>query len=294
MKTVQTGILAPVPDHARYLTFSLRPGGDPRIALLDLKRIISGSDTVVGLGISLIEALGNELPELPDFPSYSHSGIDIPSTPFALWCWIRGDDRGILVHLTRQIQHVLEPGFLLMETIDAFKYQGGLDLTGYEDGTENPEGEEAIEAGIVLDSGKGLDGSSYVAVQKWVHDLNRFESFPLQEQDNMIGRYKSDNEEMTNAPDSAHIQRTAQEDFDPHAFILRRSMPWANDNQEGLVFVAFGKSTNAFEVLLKRMVGLDDGIQDALFRFTKPISGSYFWCPPIHNEQLDLSLLELE
>jgi putative iron-dependent peroxidase len=35
------------------------------------------------------------------------------------------------------------------------------------------------------------------------------------------------------------------------------------------------------------MVGCDDGISDALFNFTRPLTGAYFWCPPLHNGRLD-------
>jgi len=85
----------------------------------------------------------------------------------------------------------------------------------------------------------------------------------------------------------------AQESFQPEAFVLRRSMPWADATNEGLVFVAFGKSFNAFDALLRRMVGAEDGVTDALFSFTRPISGSYFWCPPVANGRLDLTALGL-
>jgi putative iron-dependent peroxidase len=35
------------------------------------------------------------------------------------------------------------------------------------------------------------------------------------------------------------------------------------------------------------MVGAEDGIVDALFRFTKPVTGAYFWCPPVQRGRLD-------
>ena len=68
-------------------------------------------------------------------------------------------------------------------------------------------------------------------------------------------------------------------------------MPWASETEEGLVFVAFGKSFDAFEALMQRMIGNDDDIIDGLFRFARPITGSYFWCPPIEDRKLDLSAL---
>jgi len=111
------------------------------------------------------------------------------------------------------------------------------------------------------------------------------------DQDNAIGRRRSDNKELTGAPRSAHIKRTAQESFSLEAFILRRSMPWSDGEAGGLNFVAFGKSFDAFEAQLKRMVGAEDGITDALFKFTRPVSGSYFWCPSMAKGRLDLRAL---
>src|SRR5690606_27492865 len=101
----------------------------------------------------------------------------------------------------------------------------------------------------------GIDGSSIVAVQQWVHDLNHFFNRPEAEQDNIFGRHRSNNEEFDEAPESAHVKRTAQESFDPEAFVVRRSMPWSDVAREGLVFVCFGKDTRAFETILNRMVG---------------------------------------
>jgi putative iron-dependent peroxidase len=39
------------------------------------------------------------------------------------------------------------------------------------------------------------------------------------------------------------------------------------------------------------MVGAEDGTPDALFRFTRPIAGAYYWCPPVKDGRLDLSAL---
>ena len=68
-------------------------------------------------------------------------------------------------------------------------------------------------------------------------------------------------------------------------------MPWADAGRAGLVFVAFGRTLNAFEAQLRRMTGAEDGIVDALFKFTQPVSGAYFWCPPLRRGRLDLSAI---
>ncbi|MET0102250.1 MAG: Dyp-type peroxidase [Sedimenticola sp.] len=293
MQHAQPGILANAPRQARYLTFSIKPGTDPGEVLRNLADSADGDKAVVGLGLPLLMTVGKGIDGMRTFPSLAGPGFSIPSTPAALWIWLRGDDRGDLLHSTRYYEQLLDGAFSLEQVIDAFQYRDSRDLTGYEDGTENPEGEEAVNAGIVQDQGAGIDGSSFVAVQQWIHDLDRFQSMPQPEQDDTIGRRISDNAEIEEAPASAHVKRTAQEDFEPEAFILRRSMPWADERQAGLVFVAFGHSFDAFEALLNRMVGKDDGIVDALFRFTNPVSGSYYWCPPVTGGHLNLQALGL-
>jgi putative iron-dependent peroxidase len=70
-------------------------------------------------------------------------------------------------------------------------------------------------------------------------------------------------------------------------------MPWTAGQRCGLVFTAFGASFDAFEAQLRRMVGAEDGTTDALFQFTRPLTGAYFWCPPLRKGRLDLSALGL-
>jgi putative iron-dependent peroxidase len=293
MDKAQAGVLAPVPRLARYLTFSLSFGLEPQRSVQSLADLVDGNETVVGCGYPLLQALGRNIEGLRTFPSYFGSGLALPSTQEALWFWLRGSDRGELLHRSRKIRGAVLAAFKCESVIDGFQYDTGRDLTGFEDGTENPQGEKAIAAGIVQGKGEGLDGSSFVAVQQWVHDFARFEALSPKEQDDLVGRRKSDNKELPDAPPSAHVKRTAQESFDPEAFILRRSMPWADGVRGGLNFVAFGKSFDAFEAQLKRMVGAEDGIVDGLFQFARPINGGYFWCPPLRNGRLDLRALGL-
>jgi porphyrinogen peroxidase len=219
--------------------------------------------------------------------------VKVPSTPGILWCWVRGDDLGDLLHLTRKVQKALSPAFAVRHVVDAFRHAlgesgHGRDLTGFEDGTENPVGEAAEVAAFVRGQGDGLDGSSFVAVQQWVHDLDAFEALGDEERDHSIGRRLADNEEIEDSPVSAHVKRTAQESFEPTAFILRRSMPWMMSMQAGLMFVAFGQSLYAFEAQMRRMAGEDDGVTDALFGISRPVNTAFFWCPPMRAGKLDL------
>ncbi len=156
--------------------FSLTPGKRPQESLQTLVSLVDGENTVVGLGQSLVLSLGGAIESLRSFPARVGPGFEIPSTPTALWFWLRGEDRGELLHRTRSIQHALAPIFRLEKVIDAFQYGDSLDLTGYEDGTENPVEEEAVKVAIASGLGEGLDGSSFVAVQQWIHDLDAFQA----------------------------------------------------------------------------------------------------------------------
>ena len=299
-KLYQPGIFAPVPAVARYVLFTLAEGMDAKAikdALGRLGPLANGSDVVLGIGPSLVKALGAQVPGLHEFPDFSGSAVKVPATPGTLWCWIRGDDLGDLLHLTRKVQKALAPAFAVRHVLDAFRHgwsgTHGKDLTGYEDGTENPEGEAAEEAAFAQGLGPGIDGSSFVAVQQWVHDLDAFEALAGDEANHHFGRDRETNEELEDSPESAHVKRTAQESFAPEAFMLRRSMPWMMSMQAGLMFVAFGKSLYAFEAQMKRMAGADDGIVDAMFSISKPVTGAYFWCPPVKRGRLDFSAIGL-
>ncbi|MDB5880324.1 MAG: peroxidase [Ramlibacter sp.] len=301
-KLYQPGIFEPIPPVARYVLFNLSDAGvDPaaiKEALTRLTPLVDGSDVVVGIGPSLVKALGASIANLHEFPDLSRGEVKVPSTPGVLWCWLRGSDLGDLLHVTRKVQKALAPAFKVRHVVDGFRHswkddRGGHDLTGFEDGTENPKGEAAEAAAFARGLGEGLDGSSYVAVQQWVHDLDAFEALEDDARDHHIGRRLADNEEIEDAPATAHVKRTAQESFEPEAFVLRRSMPWMMSMQAGLMFVAFGKSHQAFEQQMRRMAGHDDGIVDAMFKISKPVSGAYFWCPPMREGRLDLRRLGL-
>lgn len=293
MTLYQPGILPPVPGHSRYLEFGLAPDSDPAPALRNLAARAGGEDMVVGLGPGLVQALGKAVGGLRPFPAIAGPGCAIPSTQADLWLWLRGEDRGRIAGQARDLARALRPAFRRDRQVDGFRFGRGLDLSGYEDGTENPEGEAAIEAAFRRSGEAGLDGSSFVAVQQWAHDLDHFGTLAQGERDNIIGRRLSDNEEFDDAPASAHVKRTAQESFDPEAFLLRRAMPWGEAGGEGLMFAGFGKSFDAFEALLARMTGQEDGVTDGLFRFTRPLTGSYFWCPPVADGKLDLAAVGL-
>lgn len=294
MASHQPGILAALPAQARHLFFTLDSTAALADALAGLTRLADGESIVTGFGASLVQALGGEIEGLRAFPALSGAGVDVPSTQHALWCWLRGADRGELLHRSRAIEAALAPALRLAQMSETFLHKTGHDLTGYEDGTENPTGDDAAAAALVrgdkpgMAGMAGMAGSSFASVQNWRHDFDAFSALAESDRDNIIGRRRSDNEELEDAPESAHVKRTAQESFSPEAFVLRRSMPWIDGSDAGLAFLAFGHSFDAFEAQLKRMAGLEDGIVDGMFRISQPVSGGYYWCPPLADGRIDL------
>ncbi|WP_207062337.1 Dyp-type peroxidase domain-containing protein [Motiliproteus sp. SC1-56] len=279
MSFAQPGILEPRPDCSRYLFFALRPEAATQTLRARLERLADGDRLVVGLGSSLVEHLGGTIEPLRPFPAQSHRGIDIPSTPFALWCWLRGEDRGELLHRGRMIERQLNEDLSLELAIEGFRFGPGLDLTGDGEDLENPEGEEAVLAAITH-LPERLAGSSFVAVQQWQHDLDSFDAL---------------SDRAPEAPDEPAAPRAPapkQEDFAPERLMLRRSQPWIEGRRAGLVFIAFGQSLDAFEARLRCLIGLEDHLPASLFRYSRPLSGSYYWCPPLHQGRLDLSALD--
>jgi putative iron-dependent peroxidase len=291
MQYAQKGILAEVPPHSRYVLYDLPPGIHAKDALKELLEVDVSAELLIALGPSLVFGAGGAIEGLHAHPPMVGPGISVPSTPFSMLAWHRGTDRGDLVLASRELEDDLAAFFEAKEVIDSFRYMEGRDLTGHLDGTENPKGAKAMEAALVSGAGEGMDDSSFVALQKWEHDLDEFFDVDEKERDLIVGRRIDDDTEIEDAPETAHVKRTEQESFEPPAFMLRRSMPWADEDGEGLVFFAFGRSFDAFEAILRRMVGLDDGIVDALFDFTHPTLGAYFWCPPVRDGVLDLSAL---
>jgi putative iron-dependent peroxidase len=288
MSQPQPAILRPLPERATFVSFSLGAGAEPRAALARLAAAEHDPRAVIGIGAPLARLAARAPAGLRGFPT--DLGLH-PSTQGALWAWLTHEQRGEAFDAGRLLARLLGSDFVVSDETEAFVYRGGRDLSGFEDGTENPKGDAAARAAIVQGRGEGLDGGSFVAVQRWVHDLQAFESLDAEARQAVIGRHVVTNEELPDAPPSAHVKRTAQESFEPPAFILRRSMPWGGPGQHGLYFVAFGESLDRYERILRRMAGREDGIVDGLMVFTRPVTGEYYFCPPLRDGKLDLRAL---
>ena len=300
----QPGILAGLPNVSRYMFWDVRGDGTSvRAALQRLRDWCFGEQVVAAMGEPLTQLLGVSVPGLRSFPALKGPQGDLPLTPHALCLWLRGGEQGDLLQLSRQVAGLLAPAFASVQVVDCFRHgwngkDAVRDLTGFEDGTENPHDEAAVQAAVARGLGEGLDGGSYFAVQQWVHDLAAFGRMSTLQKDDVIGRRLSDNEELEDAPASAHAKRTDQDSFSFDAHILRRNMPWwqvqaDGSDAVGTMFAGYGHTLQAFEAQMRRMAGEDDGIFDGLFQISRPVTNAYYWCPPVQGERLDLRVLGL-
>jgi putative iron-dependent peroxidase len=286
--TFQPAILEPPPPLGRYVTFAVHAEADPVAVVRALAAVEPDPKTVIGVGTPLVERLSREIPGLRAFPGDLPA---FPSTQHAVWLFLTHGDSTRLFDAGRELARHFRGLLDVVDEIDSFAYRTNRDLSGFVDGTENPKGEKANRAAIIAGRGAGLDGGSFVAVQRWIHDLDAVDRMSAAARSGAIGRDQETDKELDDAPASAHVRRTAQESFDPEAFVVRRSMPYGGIREHGLNFVAFGESLDRFERQLRRMAGQDDGIPDGLLSFTRAVSGAYYFCPPLRAGRLDLSAL---
>lgn len=262
-----------------------RRRGDP-VALWHKLQALHAPGAVIGIGAPLARAVGADVPGLRDFEPLRRGRYTMPATQFDLWALVPVHDAGQAFDQADALATLLAPQAELVESTPMFSYRRGRDLTSYRDGTENPTGERAWAAALV--AGGAWAGSSHVLVQRWRHFRERFLELPEAERDRVIGRRLVDDTELAEAPESAHVKRTAQEDFDPPAFMLRRSMPWGDARRHGLQFIAFVADPSAARRQLERMMGLEDGLQDALLAHSQAETGAMYWCPPWDGQRLVL------
>ena len=167
---------------------------------------------MIGVGTPLAEGLGRPIAGLRAFPG---DVPPFPSTQHALWVWVAHGDASRLFDAGRALAGRFRGLLDVVDEIDAFGYREGRDLSGFVDGTENPKGDDAVRAAIIAGRGAGLDGGSFVAVQRWVHDSDAVDRLTAAARAAAVGRDHETDVELADAPVSAHVKRTAQESFDP-------------------------------------------------------------------------------
>lgn len=164
-----------------------------------------------------------------------------------------------------------------------FSYHHSLDLMAFEDGTANPKGSEDQEKAALIPEGRPGAGGSFILTQRWVHRLSSFKALSTQDQEQVIGRTKDTNEELSgdNMPKNAHVARTDLSDESGQGIkVWRQSMPFGTSERKGLYFMSFASDLSKHQHQLESMYGYADGITDRILEFSEPDSGAYWFMPP--------------
>ena len=132
------------------------------------------------------------------------------------------------------------------DEVHGFNYFDDRDLISFVDGTENPVDQAAINATIIGEEDAAFAGGSYVIVQKYLHDLTRWNALPIEEQERIIGRTKLSNIELDDAvkPTSAHNALTTIIEDGEQLEIVRDNMPFgdAGKGEFGTYFIGYARS----------------------------------------------------
>jgi len=209
-----------------------------------------------------------------------------PSTPGDLLIHLKADTAGLCYEVATKIVDDFGADVTVVDETHGFRYFDLRDLIGFVDGTENPTGQGAIDAITVVDDDPTLQGGSYVAVQRYVHDLSAWTALTTEDQEAAIGRTKIDNIEMDDEtkPSNSHIALNVITDDDGNELdILRDNMPYGSaEGERGTLFIAYSSSPTTTERMLENMfLGDPPGNTDRLLDFTTAVTGSQYFAPPI-------------
>lgn len=250
--------------------------------------VAEGQNLLVGFGSDLAPQLfGDATPGLRPFVEVSGSGGTAVATQEDVFFWIHGDRHDDNFDLAHRSRVFLGGIATLARETPSWVYRDSRDLTGFLDGTANPSVDDARTDVAVIPDGEPGAGGSFVLGQRWIHNLDKFHAQSERAQEEVIGRTKPDSVELDPMPPTAHVGRVEiHDDQGQELPIFRRSVAYGTVEEAGLYFLAFTKDLDRIDTMLANMFGASpDGIHDRLVEFTTPVSGAYYYAPPV--EALD-------
>ena len=256
------------------------------IRAVDFRNIEAGLTCVSGFGSDAWDKLfGTPRPaELHPFKEIRAGGRHAVSTPGDLLFHIRATRMDLCFELATQIMTSIGDVVSVADEVHGFRYFDDRDVIGFVDGTENPRGDAAREAAIVGGEDPAFAGGSYVIVQKYLHDLKGWNALPVETQEQIIGRRKLSDVELSDAekPAYAHNALTNIEQNGRQLQILRDNMPFGRPGhgEFGTYFIGYSRTPRVTEMMLENMfVGRPPGTYDRLLDFSRAATGSLFFVP---------------
>ena len=284
MSTTQSGIFALGTASHAYLELDARSGATRD--LISAVASLREPHTTMG-GVNLVSGFRPELwcevfPD--DAPSrvegfnrdlVGPDGYTMPATQHDAVLWLSGSAYDVVFDTARDAIAALEAVALLADETSSWPYRHDRDLTGFIDGSENPNLIDVAELATIPEGRPGA-GGSILLLQKWSHDVTAWEALPVEQQEQVIGRTKDESVELDDKAPDSHVARTDQDQFGK---IFRRNMPYGTVTDHGTMFVGFSADQRPLATMLESMAGLADGVRDALTRYTQPLTGAYYFVP---------------
>ena len=292
-------VAAPLTRAAIFLVVTINPGADNDAAvrslcadLAALLRAVGFRETdenlscVMGFGSAAWDRLfGEPRPaELHPFREIRAGTRHAVATPGDVFFHIRAEPMGLCFELAAQIMARLGSAVSPVDEVQGFRYFDRRDLLGFVDGTENPTGQEAIEATVIGQEDAAFAGGSYVIVQKYLHDLKGWNALPVEAQEHIIGRMKLSDIEIDESirPSSAHNSLNTIVEDGKEIKIVRDNMPFGQVGQGefGTYYIGYSRSPRTIEQMLQNMfVGRPPGNYDRILDFSRAVTGNLFFVP---------------
>jgi porphyrinogen peroxidase len=292
-------VLAPLTSSAIFLVVCIKPeresydtvrslcGDLPGIfRAVDFRGTAAGLSCVAAFGSDAWDKLfGNPRPaELHPFREIRSGERHAVSTPADALFHIRAKRMDMCFEMVTHIMERIEGAVSVVDETHGFRYFEDRDLLGFVDGTENPRGGAALDAALVAEEDAQFAGGSYVVIQKYLHDMGRWNALPTEEQERIIGRKKLSDIELSDAvkPPSAHNALTTIVENGKEVKILRDNMPFGKPGRGefGTYFIGYSRSPRVTEQMLENMfIGRPPGNYDRILDFSRPVSGSLFFAP---------------
>lgn len=239
---------------------------------------------VMGIGYEAWHTLGLPQPlpqEFEKFNAIVGSKYTAVSTRGDLHFHIRADAESFCIDAATEISDKLNAVADCVEEVHGFRYWDGRSILGFVDGTENPQGAERQDFGMIGEEDPVYQGGSYLFVQKYLHDMQAWRALPMEAQEKVIGRSKQDDIEMDDdtKPDNSH---SALANVGDDKKIVRDNMPFGSvaNNEMGTYFIAYARSFATVKEMLTRMfIGEPVGNYDRILDFSTAKTGTLFFVP---------------
>ena len=284
--TPQTGIFALGTMSHAYLEFDLHPGvhADELVRLVASRReprtTIGGVNLVAGLPTRALGRPSRRMRARAGLTGFSEpvvgaDGYTLPATQHDVVVWLAGAGYDLVFDVSSAVVSALAAHASLGYEMVGWPYHRDRDLTGFEDGTENPTLVEATTAAVIEPGAPG-EGGSVLLLQQWEHDADRWTGLEIAEQEAVMGRRKLTSEELDPKPETSHVARTDQETFGK---IFRRNVGYGTLARHGTIFVGFSRDRARLDAMLESMCARGGGSRDRLTDFTRPLTGAYYFVP---------------